>query len=207
MAQLKGLRHKMSFKWRNNRIAPYDWALSGAIMFYLIFLCWFSCLLGSENPRIFFKTATEQELSEIQTDMALFYGQELFEAGVYTDKDEALKAAADECAIRDPAGSCIYYCLVADETKYGYLVYSAQDHTAYLEAIYLEKKYRHQGLSKQILQDFETQLKEKGIRTVNLYVFAHNQPALKLYEKRGYKVENAYSKDNKPIGYLMKKEL
>jgi ribosomal protein S18 acetylase RimI-like enzyme len=164
-------------------------------------------LLGSNTPQIFFKAATEQESLQIQEQMALFYGQELFVSGVYEDKNEALKAAADECAIRDPAGSCTYYRLVSNDIPYGYLIYSAQDGTAYLEGIYLDKEYRGRGLSKLILQNFELELKEKGIHTVWLYVFAHNQPALKLYEKMGYVVENAFSKNNKPLGYQMKKNL
>jgi ribosomal protein S18 acetylase RimI-like enzyme len=51
------------------------------------------------------------------------------------------------------------------------------------------------------LENLETDLKKKNIKTIQLYVFAHNQAAIKLYEKLGYVVENSYF----PIGYLMKK--
>ncbi len=177
--------------------------------FLWIFLLWCGFVVGSEAPQIFFETAAPSQVSEIHEKMTLFYAQELFDAKVYADKNQALEAAIEECNSKNDGEIVYYYLLLSKEpeTKYGYLVYSINNNTAYLEALYLEPEYRGQGLSKQILHNFEAELREKNINTIQLYVFAHNLPAIRLYEKMGYTVENTYSNDHHLIGYRMKKEL
>ncbi len=89
----------------------------------------------------------------------------------------------------------------------GYIVYSINDQSAYLEAMYLETPYRGKGLGKHILKEFENKLKKKKIEKIGLFVFTHNLQAYKLYEKMGYLIEISYSKENKSIGHLMKKDI
>lgn len=176
---------------------------------FLILICWFGSLSGSEIPQLFFRTADLQELSAIRQEMPNFYAQELLEAGLFKDINESLKAAIEECNIEDPSKTLYYYCLFSkeSETKYGYLVYSIKDKIAYLEAIHLDSKYRGLGLGKQVLQNFEAELKEKDLEAIWLYVFAHNQPAVQLYQKMGYSIESTYSNNDKLIGYQMQKKL
>lgn len=156
---------------------------------------------------IFFIDPSILEISQIKQEMSFFYGQELFKAGIFDNEDRALREANNECNIEFSTKKCCYYWLLSSNEKIGYLVYSLEDGSVYLEAIYLYKKSRGQGFGKQILQDFEKHLKEKNIDTIRLYVFAHNKIAFNLYEKMGYTIEKSYSAENRIIGYHMKKKL
>jgi ribosomal protein S18 acetylase RimI-like enzyme len=82
----------------------------------------------------------------------------------------------------------------------------SHEHSAF-EAIFLEKEYRGRGIGEQIVRSLESTLKEQGLQSIKLYVFAHNKPAHGLYKKLGYEISNSYANDDQMIGFLMKKEL
>jgi ribosomal protein S18 acetylase RimI-like enzyme len=191
----------------------------GKVIIFLILFSWVSCVYpnGTEpkqlqrlTPKTDFLDSlgiietSPEEAVKIHQRMALFYGEQLFEAKVIEDKTKALEAALEEC---NENPHKIYYHLVLKESKCGYLAYTIENRTAYLEAFYLEQDYRGRGLATQLLQNLEAQLKAKNIDTIELYVFAHNHPAIKLYERLGYTIENTYWLGTNLIGHRMKKPL
>lgn len=178
--------------------------------FLLSCLLLFTSLNASETSGIFFKEASSLEASEIRQHLISYYSEQLVGAGLFEDLSKAIEAATAEWheeTVDNSNEELHYYHLVSNDssTRYGYLVYSIAHRTAYLDAIYLEKAYRGQGLGKQTLQDFEAELKKKDIKAIKLYVFAHNIPAFTLYDKMGYLIETTYSDGNRLIGHLMKK--
>lgn len=180
--------------------------------FLLLCLLLFGSMNSSESPRICFKEASSREFAEIQQHLILFYSEQLCHAGLFKDLDKATEAALIEWNqdLADHPNRALYcYHLVSKDSliRYGYLVYSIQERVAYLDAIYLEKTHRGQGFGKQILQDFEIELKKKNVDTIKLYVFAHNIAALKLYNAMGYLIETTYSDAEKIIGHHMKKTI
>ena len=57
----------------------------------------------------------------------------------------------------------------------------------YLGMLYVEKKYRRQGIAKALQSKRIAWLKSKGISLISCGVLSNNIPALKLAEKRGFK--------------------
>lgn len=168
----------------------------------------FASPCSTVSPRICFEEASSEEFTEIQQQLLSFYSAQLINAGLFEDLDKALAAATIEWN-QNQADNFYCYHLISEDssTRYGYLVYSILDQTAYLEAINLEKTYRGQGLGKQILQDFETELKKKNVVTIKLYVFAQNDIALKLYSGMGFIIETTFLDGDKLIGHHMKKSI
>lgn len=56
----------------------------------------------------------------------------------------------------------------------------------------IQPEFRGNGFGKQALQALDKKLKEMGVASVSLHVFAHNTNAIALYEKAGYKATNLY---------------
>jgi ribosomal protein S18 acetylase RimI-like enzyme len=54
----------------------------------------------------------------------------------------------------------------------------------------IDDTYRHQGYGEQALRAAEEQTRARGLDTIALHVFGHNQAARKLYEKLGYEITN-----------------
>ena len=52
------------------------------------------------------------------------------------------------------------------------------------------EEHRRKGYGKQTLVALEEKVKELGIETIALHVFGHNQAAIDLYQKTGYKMTN-----------------
>lgn len=166
-------------------------------------------LFSLDASSIHFKEASSKEALEIQQHVTSFYSQQLLDACLFKDIDKAAEAAAVECE-----GIQEFHCYNIDlvipkdlPDRCGYVVYSIEDRTAYLEAIYLEREYRGRGLGKRILQDLEAQLEKQGVESIKLYVFAHNKTAFALYARMGYLIEASYSDDKRLIGHHMKKAL
>jgi ribosomal protein S18 acetylase RimI-like enzyme len=61
--------------------------------------------------------------------------------------------------------------------------------TAFGWDIYLEPEFRSQGVGRHVLQLCAEMLFLKGIRTVKLCVYEHNQVARSLYQSLGFEVE------------------
>lgn len=105
--------------------------------------------------------------------------------------------------------STLFYLIGNEYTDadFGYIAYSTDAMTAYIECVYLDEKYRGQGFGKQALYLLENELREKGTDEIKLYVFAHNQAAFGLYKGMGYVIEKPYFSNKLPIGHHMKKEI
>lgn len=168
-------------------------------------ILFFIFTVSSLNAQVLFCAVDSLEKDTIQNSMNIFYAEELIQAGLFDNQEAAFEAAINESAQQD----LTYYQLTSEDKRrrYGYLVYSTQDQTAYLEAIYLEKQYQGQGLGKQILRSFEEHLSSQNIHLIRLYVFEHNQIAFSFYNKIGYEIETTYYLNDKPIGHHMKKDL
>jgi ribosomal protein S18 acetylase RimI-like enzyme len=63
------------------------------------------------------------------------------------------------------------------------------DRHAYIFLLYVDPRHRRQGIGTTLIHQAETWATERGDRQIGLQVFAHNQPALHLYEKLGYKTQ------------------
>jgi GNAT superfamily N-acetyltransferase len=75
----------------------------------------------------------------------------------------------------------------------------------YVDLLFVEEKYRGQGVGKQLLQKAETWAKKRGCHHVNLNTITFQAPG--FYRKLGFKVFGrlAYPKGN--VRYFLKKKL
>ncbi|MCP5509980.1 MAG: GNAT family N-acetyltransferase [Chlamydiales bacterium] len=161
----------------------------------------------SATTQITFQNASANEILDMQAHVISFYSQELFKAGLFQDIELAYNAAKEETT-QDPADINFYLITTDTEnTPCGYIAYSMNEQTAYLDAIYLDEQYRGCGLGKIVLATLESKLKEAGIKLIRLYVFAHNQAATHVYKKQGYTIEKTYFNKEDLVGYHMQKTL
>lgn len=153
--------------------------------------------------------ATEIEKTKLQ--VREFYAKELFQAGCCSTIEEARVAAQQE--IQNESNN--YFLNITctnSKLPIGYLWYDIEPQLdgsakAFIQAIFLEKEYRGQGIAEVAHKNLETQLSKEGTTTMQLYVFAHNVPAFKLYKKLGYTTIEEYKNNEKIIGYLLMKNL
>jgi ribosomal protein S18 acetylase RimI-like enzyme len=173
----------------------------------LIALLFIQTLYGE----IAWQKCNPSEIQAIKDSMLTFYSEQLVQGDLFENSQAAKEAAILEWDQEEQNANkeFFYYHLIfrTSQDRCGYLIYSIEHPTAYLDAIYLETAYRGQGLGRQVLQDLEVSLRAKKVECVKLYVFAHNHQALDLYKKIGYQIETTYSVDQRPIGHHMKKEL
>jgi ribosomal protein S18 acetylase RimI-like enzyme len=73
--------------------------------------------------------------------------------------------------------------------------------------LYIKDEYRGLGIGKTTLIQLETDLMNKDVKTIRLYVFAHNLVAYNLYTKLGYEKEATFEYENKVIGFHFNKNL
>ncbi|MGD2168746.1 MAG: GNAT family N-acetyltransferase [Chlamydiota bacterium] len=175
--------------------------------FIVIFLYAFNSFAASH---ITFDRVSGDEVSKVQNHLISFYSQELLKAGLFTNEALAFQAAKEEVLQEATNIPLSFLYLTPDEcnsARFGYIAYSIDGKTAYIESIYLDEKYRGQGLGKAALYALEKELQKNSISVIKLYVFVHNQAAFHLYKKIGYEIENSYFNDEVPIGYHMKKEI
>ncbi|MGZ5243623.1 MAG: N-acetyltransferase family protein [Bacteroidia bacterium] len=83
------------------------------------------------------------------------------------------------------------YVWVEDEKVVGWLSFKdfygrpAYRHTAEI-AIYIHENHRHKGLGKILLQEAINQSAELQIHTLLGFIFAHNEPSIKLFRNFGF---------------------
>ncbi|GJM34550.1 MAG: hypothetical protein DHS20C18_35510 [Saprospiraceae bacterium] len=72
----------------------------------------------------------------------------------------------------------------------------------FLTDLYVEKKYRSQGLGADLLKALEEQIKSKGIK--NIWLWTSGSKALKFYRRQGYykftEMEHWYSDGSSRVG-------
>jgi ribosomal protein S18 acetylase RimI-like enzyme len=66
------------------------------------------------------------------------------------------------------------------------------DRHAYIFLLYVAPTHRRQGIGSALMAKAEDWAKKRGDRQIGLQVFQHNQPALHLYERLGYKVQSLW---------------
>lgn len=186
------------------------------IIIMKIYLFFFFFIFSSLEAQIAFRVADSVEIEKIQNSMIIFYTKQLMRANLFENEKMAREAAQleldqdqlDQDQL-DQDKRIFYFNIISEDEKlqYGYLVYSIKDQSAYLDAIYLRKKYQGQGLGKQILHHFHSLLLKNDVHVFKLYVFDHNKRAIALYNKIGYEIETTYYINDKPIGHHMKKNI
>lgn len=153
-----------------------------------------------------------REVEEIRENINFFYGEQLYKSGLIGSLEQAIKEARWECELyernKDSAQQTSYWLLKEKDSgeDIGYLVYFTKDSEGYLDAIFLKEKWRGQGLGRIVLTQFEDKMRELGMKSVKLYVFAYNTAAFTLYSHSGYIIEESYFAENRIIGYHMRKE-
>lgn len=55
--------------------------------------------------------------------------------------------------------------------------------------LYVDPRHRRRGLARHLLSQLETAIQQRGDRQISLQVFADNQPARRLYERQGFRLE------------------
>jgi L-amino acid N-acyltransferase YncA len=55
-------------------------------------------------------------------------------------------------------------------------------------SIYLEVSHRSKGLGKQVLRHAIEEAPKFGVKTILGYIFAHNEPSIKLFRRFGFEV-------------------
>lgn len=197
----KNLTCSPTFKEGSHRITLLSF-------FIILFLCSFNSLTASQ---IIFRPASDGDVIALQKHYTVFYSQELVKAGIFPGEVSALLAANEEMAQEAADSPPVFFYLIIDASRdicFGYIAYYYIDaRTAYVDAIYLDQKYRGQGFGEEILHALEKELRGEGVDTMKLYVFVHNSMALKLYKKMNYLVEQCYFYNETPVGYHMKKEI
>jgi ribosomal protein S18 acetylase RimI-like enzyme len=58
--------------------------------------------------------------------------------------------------------------------------------------LYVRPDHRRRGLGLALMRQVESWAQSRGDNQIGLQVFAHNQPALKLYEKLGYQTQSLW---------------
>lgn len=79
----------------------------------------------------------------------------------------------------------------------------------HIVSIAVAKRWRRKGIGTRLIRELERRFKERGVRASRLEVRVSNRPAIKLYEKLGYRVLDRI-KNYYPDGedaYLMFKDL
>lgn len=64
--------------------------------------------------------------------------------------------------------------------------YHQHERYAYLGFMYVVPAHRGQGINRQILDELKRWVAAQGLTEIRLEVYAHNQPALRAYEKAGF---------------------
>ena len=65
--------------------------------------------------------------------------------------------------------------------------YLDHDHYAYLGFMYTDPRFRGMGLNARILEDLKQWARERELTEIRLTVYADNLPAIRAYEKAGFK--------------------
>ncbi len=57
---------------------------------------------------------------------------------------------------------------------------------AYLDQISVDKNYKQKGIGTKLIDEFTNKVKKKGAEYIKLNAFEDNEPAIKLYGKKGF---------------------
>lgn len=64
--------------------------------------------------------------------------------------------------------------------------------SGFIYDIYVAKEHRDKGVGATLMKEAENYCKQKGYAKISLMVSTHNQPAIQLYRKTGFKDEQIF---------------
>lgn len=144
--------------------------------------------------RYLIKEATESELKEIY-ELA---GENRLEATNDRAIDNQMKMLADyEHALKYNA---YFLCLKEESTLIGWILidratdYLTGRHVGWISDLYVKKAHRNKGYANLLIEEAFREFKNQGYSDVRLNVYAHNEKAIKLYEKIGFKDVSKFMK-------------
>ena len=141
-----------------------------------------------------FKVASETEINEIY-ELA---GENRKEATNHVSDDNQQKMI--EAYEHSAKYNAYFVCLMNDNTLLGWVQidkafdYLTGDEIGWINDIYVKKPYRGKGYSKLLLEEALKEFRKNGYSDVRLNVYSHNEKALKLYEKMGFKDVSKFMK-------------
>ncbi|HSG29556.1 MAG TPA: GNAT family N-acetyltransferase [Candidatus Krumholzibacterium sp.] len=171
----------------------------------------FSLMLGRQAPEIIARAFTQTGHSYSYRNVAFaehegrIIGMTLgFTAGQHRDfSDRPLKKAAGPRALRMAVVKAICSPMIR-------ILNSIEDEEYYVLAVTVEKEFRGMGIGSVLMDSIEKKARAAGCVRLALDVSASNEGAIKLYERRGMRVESRWPKHRVIPGlrlFRMKKTL
>ena len=147
------------------------------------------------------------------------YNDVIIRTAVYKDLEDIFRIELESFKIPYPKKYLVALLALAGdlfvvaETREGIVGYAVGvlrlNDIGHIVSIAVAKRWRRKGIGTRLIRELEKRFKEKNMRASRLEVRVSNRPAIRLYEKLGYKIidriENYY-----PDGedaYLMFKKL
>lgn len=94
-----------------------------------------------------------------------------------------------------------------DNNVVGWLRYNYfWDHIPFMNMLYLIEKYRRKGIGRELVNFWETEMKDKGYEVIMTSTLS-NEQAQYFYRKLGYKDSGSLLLDNKPLEIIFTKKL
>lgn len=141
-----------------------------------------------------FKVASEAEIKEIY-ELA---GENRKEATNHDSDDNKQKMI--EAYEHSEKYNAYFVCLMDDNTLIGWVQidkafdYLTGDEIGWINDIYVKMPYRGKGYSKLLMEEALKEFRKNGYSDVRLNVYSHNEKAIKLYEKMGFKDVSKFMK-------------
>lgn len=140
---------------------------------------------------------TEQEFRDYKTQAIEDYAREHVKAG-HWDPSEALEKSAREfdhllpAGVTSPGQHLFTIQEVESGGKVGIVWFAALSKSlppfAFIYDFIIYENHRRKGYGAQALKGVEQEAKKLGLKQVGLHVFAHNQNAIDLYTRAGFKI-------------------
>ncbi|AST90982.1 MULTISPECIES: GNAT family N-acetyltransferase [Sutcliffiella] len=141
-----------------------------------------------------FKEATEAEIEEIY-ELA---GENRKEATNHDSEDNRQKMI--EAYEHSAKYNAYFLCLMDGETLLGWIQidkaieYLTGEEIGWINDLYVKMPYRGNGYSKLLIEEAIKEFRNLGYSDVRLNVYAHNEKAMALYEKMGFKDVSKFMK-------------
>ncbi|MED4017681.1 GNAT family N-acetyltransferase [Sutcliffiella cohnii] len=141
-----------------------------------------------------FKEATEAEIEEIY-ELA---GENRKEATNYDSEDNKQKMI--EAYEHSAKYNAYFLCLMDDDTLLGWIQidkaieYLTGEEIGWINDLYVKVPYRGNGYSKLLIEEALKEFRNLGYSDVRLNVYAHNEKAMALYEKMGFRDVSKFMK-------------
>jgi ribosomal protein S18 acetylase RimI-like enzyme len=141
-----------------------------------------------------FKVASEKEIKEIY-ELA---GKNRKEATDHDSDDNKQKMI--EVYEHSAKYNAYFVCLMYDNTLLGWVQidkafdFLTGNEIGWINDLYVKKPYRREGYSKLLMEKALKEFRKNGYSDVRLNVYSHNEKAIKLYEKMGFKDVSKFMK-------------